>query len=269
VGLEVLAQGRLVRVDPAVAPLDAGSVPFADASGALTEDPGRFGYTAASGLDLRRPTATDRVAGVRVVGDTQPRLEVTADGTLSWGSGGGAADVVLKRTVSGTTPHLRTVLDGVAGWQRTADTATRVWIDVINAPYSGQLQFGNGVGSADYSFVLDSATSMRVEMPATGLFRWRTAGTERVRVSTSGLEVFLSGVSQHRLAPTQIGFFGATPVGKQAVTALTDSSGGTPSDTVAAAGALYDQANENNFRASITQKVNQLRTALVNYGLVA
>jgi hypothetical protein len=174
VGLEVLTQGGLARVDPAAAPLDPGSVPFANAAGQLTEDAGRFTYGTTTGLDLRRPAGGDVVLRGRITGDTFDRWTVMANGTI-------------------------TTVGGVA--------------------------------------------AVAVRVPSGSPF-------------------------VHQLTSTTLGFFGAVPVGQQAVVALTDSSGGTPSDTIAAAGALYSQTDENNFRASIARKVNQIRTALANYGLV-
>ena len=45
-------------------------------------------------------------------------------------------------------------------------------------------------------------------------------------------------------------------------TDVTDSSGGTPSDTIAAAGGAYNQGNENDFRASVAAKLDQIITLL-------
>lgn len=65
-----------------------------------------------------------------------------------------------------------------------------------------------------------------------------------------------------------LSFFGATAVVKASVVVLTDSSGGTPSDTIAAAGAGYVQADTNNFRASVAAKINSIRNTLNTYGLI-
>ncbi len=42
------------------------------------------------------------------------------------------------------------------------------------------------------------------------------------------------------------------------VESLTDNSTGTASDTIADAGATYNQANQNAFRASVTKKLNDI-----------
>jgi hypothetical protein len=125
--------------------------------------------------------------------------------------------------------------------------------------------------------------------PTTGLILRRPGATDvvltigtstplsnRVRVQANGgvlldgatLYVQSAGINKQVLAPLAIGFFGATPVGQQSVTALTNNSGGTASDTIAAAGASYNQTDENNFRASVATKINQIRAALVAYGLI-
>jgi len=47
-----------------------------------------------------------------------------------------------------------------------------------------------------------------------------------------------------------------------AITALTDNSGGTASDTIAAIGATYSQAQVRNAVASLAAKINALQAAL-------
>ena len=50
------------------------------------------------------------------------------------------------------------------------------------------------------------------------------------------------------------------------VTALTDNSGGSASDTIAVIGATYDQAEVRDAVASLAAKVNALETALRQSG---
>lgn len=52
------------------------------------------------------------------------------------------------------------------------------------------------------------------------------------------------------------------------ITSLTDNSGGTASDTVAAIGATYDQAEVRNAVASIIAKQEELLQALRDRGLL-
>lgn len=54
-----------------------------------------------------------------------------------------------------------------------------------------------------------------------------------------------------------------------ALTALTDSTGGTADDTVADVGASFNQATLNNNFADLIAKINALRAAVRNAGLIA
>lgn len=54
-----------------------------------------------------------------------------------------------------------------------------------------------------------------------------------------------------------------------AVTALTDSTGGTANDTLVAISGTGDDADLNNNFADLAAKVNAIRTALVNHGLLS
>jgi len=51
------------------------------------------------------------------------------------------------------------------------------------------------------------------------------------------------------------------------LTSLTDNSGGTASDTIAAQGAAYVQATQQNTVASLAAKINAIITALRNVGI--
>jgi len=68
-----------------------------------------------------------------------------------------------------------------------------------------------------------------------------------------------------------IGLYGVTPVDQPAGAAqvvITDSSGGTAGDTIAAIGATYDQAEVRNAVATLAAKVIELRRALVELGAI-
>lgn len=79
----------------------------------------------------------------------------------------------------------------------------------------------------------------------------------------------------------RFGFFGVTPQARPAAytqtyatatrthsdptgLALTDSTGGTASNTIANSGAAYSQSNQNDFRASITDEVNKHTADIAN-----
>lgn len=96
----------------------------------------------------------------------------------------------------------------------------------------------------------------------------RTA-TDRLVVAAAGTTLYHSDGSTKRFETndTGVGFFGVTPAARQTVNGVEDASGGTASETIAAAGGTYDQTNENNFRASVADKLNDIRNALATFGL--
>ncbi len=57
-------------------------------------------------------------------------------------------------------------------------------------------------------------------------------------------------------------------VSQTAITSLTDSSGGTASDTIAAIGATYDQAEVRNAVASLAAKIEALTVMCRDAGLI-
>lgn len=59
---------------------------------------------------------------------------------------------------------------------------------------------------------------------------------------------------------------GVEPTNAATIVSLTDSSGGTAADTIAAIGATYDQAEVRNAVASLAAKVNAMLTLLQNMG---
>lgn len=72
-------------------------------------------------------------------------------------------------------------------------------------------------------------------------------------------------------ASNEIAFYGGTPVARRAAAAqvaLTDNSGGTASDTLAAISASPTQAEVRNSIASLAAKINELRAALVALNLI-
>lgn len=65
----------------------------------------------------------------------------------------------------------------------------------------------------------------------------------------------------------KIAFLGATPVAKPTVTALSMSVG-TADGTIADVGGAFSQSTLNNNFRDVGEKINEIRTALVNYGLL-
>lgn len=99
--------------------------------------------------------------------------------------------------------------------------------------------------------------------------------TTRFRVTHTGIRFQNSDLStmfqiDNTSGPAAFAFFGVAPVAQQSTFAsLTNSTGGTPSTTYAAAPAAYNQAEQNNFRASVVTHLSAIRAALVAYGLSA
>jgi hypothetical protein len=118
-----------------------------------------------------------------------------------------------------------------------------------------------------YDFSFPGGNVMRVS--------YRTGGTSILDLGSDGSFRHLS---------TKLGFYGATTVARQTIVALTDSTSGTANDTLqaipdpadapASADALRDDLVANalpairNDLADLAAKVNAIRTALANLGLV-
>lgn len=76
---------------------------------------------------LQAAAAGTTVANVKVTGDTVSRLTLGADGTMSWGPGNAAADVVVSRT-SGSS------LSNTSNWQsQRAATSGTAFTTLVNA----------------------------------------------------------------------------------------------------------------------------------------
>jgi len=266
VGLEVLARTSGVAVSNSVAPLDPGSVPFADAAGQLTEDVGRFSYGTGTGLDLRRPTATDVVLRSRVVGDTADRLTVSADGKLTLNPAPDRAIELIHTDPMHTSVMVALRTDAHPRWAVTAN---------------GTVRMGTGATAPELRLLPVSATVLQLQFSGTGggLQLRNQGGTGPVYAELKDTEVIVrdtrlsvySGTTRvHQLSPTSgIGFFGVGLTLRQTVTALTTLiTGITPGDVIPDAPATYDQANERQARVNLLTKINQIRTALVNYGLL-
>lgn len=92
----------------------AGQVTFWTGAQTVSGSNSLFWDNAALTFELTGAAAGNVSQWFRVSGDTQNRLQVTADGVMSWGSGGGAVDITLKRGAAGrldlTGSNLR--LDG-------------------------------------------------------------------------------------------------------------------------------------------------------------
>lgn len=116
--------------------------------------------------DFRGALTTDPALRVRVTGDTNPRLNVGADGKFTWGSGGGAGDVILYRSAAdllATDSTFRvnrpTAADDVFQTRVTGDTASR-----LRVAASGAMSWGpGGAAGVDANFYRTSASVMKTD----------------------------------------------------------------------------------------------------------
>ena len=69
------------------------------------------------------------------------------------------------------------------------------------------------------------------------------------------------------LSSSKLAFFGGAAVAKQAVTALANANG-TADGTIADVTGSFSQSILNNNFRDVSDKINEIRTALVNYGLL-
>lgn len=117
--------------------------------------------------------------------------------------------------------------------------------------------------TAGASFTIQGGQSTGTGVGGSIIFQTTPAGGTGSAQNSYSTILTLTGDSK-------IGFFGVTPVVKQAdIGALTDSTGGTADNTVAAvSGSGADTTINNNF-ADLIDQINQLRTTLRNYGLMA
>lgn len=186
---------------------------------------------------------------------------------------GNAAAVLLRATghinagidLSGTTMTGNAFRAGSCGTALiSAGTMTR-GIDFSGATISGQgILFNNDqnvqwVGGAQFS---GNSTG------AFGLSTATTSGVGTLYANGFAVENLRWGISG---GAATIGFLGATAIVRPASAnqaALTNSTGGTRDGTLADVGATYNQATLNNNFTDLHVLVNEIRTALVNLGLM-
>lgn len=191
----------------------------------------------------------------------------------------------LTSIANASTGRIRDTNNSGGYAQRNA--ANTANITVINVDASDVVQIGNAnasgvtanaaltVTGAFVAVGTNPASSGGVRLPnATGILGRNAANNANIefgRINASNqVEVGVQGNPAVVVAGATgtLAFFGGTPTAKQSLTALTDNSGGTGDDTIAQAGIAYSQADENNMRADFARKINQIRTILLNYGLV-
>lgn len=159
------------------------------------------------------------------------------------------------------------------GWSFTAAGS------LINNTNSGRYSFASGATAP--SFTQEdtgavNATGIKLTIKAQTATNGTTVGgaldVGPGAGTTGGLGRLVTGGAAARFGWNDTGWAtdGVTPIAQPARAGqLTDSSGGTPSGTIAAAGGAYGQANENDFRSSITQRMNAVETIIHNRGISA
>lgn len=118
------------------------------------------------------------------------------------------------------------------------------------------------------SFTLNPLRTLRI-IPTAGGVEVNPQTYFSVEAGTFA-QVFTAGSRRFYADATGLSFFAASAVAQQADTgAITDSSGGTADNTIAAVSGSGADATINNNFADLAAKYNALRTLLRNYGLMA
>lgn len=106
----------------------------------------------------------------------------------------------------------------------------------------GLLEWGGGAGARETNLYREAANILATD--------------DKLHVVG---EIEVDGALNHD--GTTVGFYAKVPVVQPTIVKLTDNSGGTGDDTIAAASMLYDPSSENNFRADVARKINEILDA--------
>ena len=174
--------------------------------------------------------------------------------SLEKGNAAAGALLTLRGFAGGT--------NGLPRWRNSADSADMGWIHdggAFNlaglAEHHTKWDHGSAFDQRMYAFSGTAGQFWTTALQGSAqslLFRAGQSGAHAKGAETLTTILEIKGGAR-------LGFSGATADAQKArVGALTDSSGGKAAATIAAAGAAYDQAAENSFRASIVAKINAL-----------
>jgi hypothetical protein len=234
-------------------------------------------YTA--NAHLQKPATADRNWDVPINANTDFLDGVSAIGRLLVTPAEFPSTTLNVRVTSG--PYLKAdgtagVFSGVTSYALTASSVLYLWLT-----NSGVLTSGGA---------FPATAHVRLAHVVTGASAVQTVVDERVgpQACGSGLGFVLksgdtvagplsvvsptSGGTTLAVNPDgpSVGFFGTTPATQAtAVAALTDSSTGTASNTIADVGSSFSQAQIDNNFAALTAKVNALIAAMKRHGLMA
>ncbi len=185
--------------------------------------------------------------------------------TPSGGGGGspGGSDTQLQFNDGGSA------FGGAAGlnWDKTASTFNIR----VNTDFNLFFQYDAGTTSIYVNAYSDDHSAFCDYYFRASEITFQAFGAFAINSNTSDVTFSARSVIVNcPLAHTgnSLGFFSATAVSQQVANdALTDSTGGTPSTTLAAVSGTLDDADINNNFASLAAQLAKIRTLLTNYGL--
>lgn len=237
--ITVVGSSREVRPGSGSQGFDPGAVIFADADGKLNQNSGQLFWDNTNNRLLVGSRGVDTGIGPLTVYHTSGTraLAINVNGQL-------------QLSVTGSTGGI--LIGGDVHLYRSATDVLRI-DDTLEVAVTTRA--GNGSAAAPaYSFINDTDTG------------WFLSAADDTRLSVGGLEV----IAAANVGGTRkLGFFGIAPVARPTVSAaITDNTGGTVGNAIGAAPTLYDSAFLNNTFATVLDRINSMRNALVNLGLV-
>jgi len=189
----------------------------------------------------------------------------------------------------GTSKNLSALFEGAVEFQdapyiakNVAAHATLLTIENTNAAFRGEIAV-KGAAGGGFSFWAAGTQRWAFTNNGNDLSYYSTAapagdvlllngGTNKAvscyATGTGTVNLLHGGTSRIKADSTGIGFFNVAPVARQAVTALTNANG-TSDGTIDDVGGAFSQTTLNNNFRDLSDKVNGIRTALVNLGLLS
>lgn len=202
------------------------------AAGGGTPGPGTFTTLSATGNCTLGDAATDSHV---ITGAVRVHNQANASGNGLWSSNGVAGQVA-------TTTALNGEILAAATFDTTAGALASYGV-------LGQAFASRAAGANDLTNY--------------GVYAKAANGQVNYAIYADGGDMRMGG------AADKLGFHGTAPIAKQTgIAALTDNSGGTANDTLEAISAIFVQSEIRNNFADLAAKVNALRTALINLGLI-
>lgn len=193
---------------------------------------------------------------VRVTGDANPRLTIGADGTMSWGSGSAAADVIITRTIGSS-------LSNSSNWQSnrslasaTAYTAlvTGDTFDRYRVYADGLIEWGTGNVARDTNLYRSAANVLKTDdsfIVAGGQLTVGTFGFYVISdwVTLASVGSFVNGAAAGTQTPKirKVQYLGTEVWELQGQINLTSWTGSTMFSFTGAAASPYTPTQEHDF----------------------